>query len=58
VVVGLNLPIGKKEVSVSGIYPDDTYLKDTYSNQLVKVVQGKVKILSEFTTVLLENAKN
>jgi alpha-amylase len=58
VVVGLNLPIGEKEVSVSGIYPDDTYLKDTYSNQVVKVVQGKVKILSEFTTVLLENAKN
>jgi alpha-amylase len=54
VVVGLDLPIGKKEVSVGTIFKNRTKLKDTYSGKTAVVKDGKVKIDSAFGIVLLE----
>ena len=54
VVIGLDLPIGKKELSVGTIFRDGTKLKDAYSGKETTVVNGKVSIDSEFDIVLLE----
>ncbi|MDI1257521.1 MAG: alpha-amylase family glycosyl hydrolase [Flavobacterium sp.] len=54
VVIGLDLPTGKKEITVGGMFADGTKLKDFYSGKKVTVVDGKVTIDSEFTIVLLE----
>lgn len=54
VLVGLDLPKGKKELTVQGVFKDGTTIKDAYSNQSVKVEGGKVIIDSSFDIVLLE----
>lgn len=54
VIIGLDLAIGKKELSVNGLFKDGTFLKDAYSGKPVVVKKGKAIIDSEFTTVLLE----
>ncbi len=54
VVVGLDLPKGKKELSVRFIFKDGDELIDAYSGKEVKVKNGKVIIDSEFDIVLLE----
>ncbi len=54
VIIGLNLPVGQKEVTVASIFKNGTKLKDTYSGKEVLVVNGKVSIDSEFDIVLLE----
>lgn len=54
VVVGLDLPIGQKELSVGSVFADGTKLKDAYSGKEVIVTSGKVTINSEFAFVLLE----
>jgi len=54
VVIGLDLKKGKKELDVSTIFNDGDVLNDAYSNQTAKVKNGKVKINSDFTIVLLE----
>jgi alpha-amylase len=54
VVVGLDLTIGKKEVSVGTIFKNGTKIKDTYSGKTAVVKEGKVAIDSEFGIVLLE----
>ncbi len=53
VVVGLDLPKGKKEVSVENIFKNGTLLKDYYSNKNVEVKDGKVSIDTDFNIVLL-----
>lgn len=58
VVVGLDLPIGKKEIVVDNAFAKAQILKDTYSGQEVKVVNGKVIIDTPFDIVLLEIVKN
>ena len=55
VVVGLDLPKGKKELSVRFVFKDGDELIDAYSGKEVKVKNGKVIIDSEFDIVLLEN---
>lgn len=57
VVVGLELPKGKKEVSVGAIFKNGTTVKDAYSGKTAKVVNGKVTIDSESDIVLLELKK-
>ena len=57
VVVGLDLAIGTKELSVDSIFANGTSLKDAYSGKEVLVVNGKVTIDSEFDIVLLELKK-
>jgi len=54
VVVGLNLKKGTKTLDVSKIFVDDEILRDTYSDQTIKVKNGKAEVNSEFTIVLLE----
>jgi len=54
VVIGLDLPIGAKEISVGTIFKDGTKLKDAYSGKKVEVLNGKISIDTEFDIVLLE----
>ena len=53
VFVGLDLPIGKKELTIEGL-ENGTKLHDAYSGEIVKVKSGKVSINTEFDIVLLE----
>lgn len=54
VVVGLDLPKGKKEISVGAIFANGTKVKDVYSNVEAVVENGKVTLDTNFTIVLLE----
>ncbi len=54
VVVGLNLPIGKKEISVGTIFKNGSKVKDAYSGKTGVVNNGKVILDSVFDIVLLE----
>ena len=54
VVVGLDLPKGKKSLWVKGFFGDGTKLYDAYSDTLVEVKKGKVVFDSEFDIALLE----
>ena len=54
VVVGLDLPVGPKEISVGKIFVDGTKVKDTYSGKISIVSNGKVALDSPFGIVLLE----
>lgn len=54
VVVGLDLPKGKKEIAVGNIFTNGTKVRDTYSNSEATVENGKVIVDTNFTIVLLE----
>ncbi len=54
VVIGLDLPKGKKSLSVKGFFGDGTKLFDTYSETEVMVTNGKVVLENDFDTALLE----
>jgi alpha-amylase len=54
VVVGLDLPIGKKEIFVDKLFENGTKLKDAYSGKFAVVNDGKIVIDSKFDIVLLE----
>lgn len=54
VVVGLDLSLGKKEISVGTIFKNGTKVKDTYSGKTAIVTNGKVIVDSNFDIVLLE----
>jgi alpha-amylase len=54
VVVGLDLPAGKKELSVGTIFPNGTKVKDAYSGKTAVIAKGKATIESDFDIVLLE----
>tara|TARA_R110000868_G_scaffold138463_2_gene352630 strand:- start:6443 stop:8104 length:1662 start_codon:yes stop_codon:yes gene_type:complete len=54
VVIGLDLPIGKKELSVGTVFTNGTKLKDAYSGKETTVTNGKVTIDSSFDIILLE----
>jgi len=54
VVVGLDLPKGKKSLWVKGFFGDGTTLYDTYSDTQVVVKNGKVILENEYDTALLE----
>ncbi|NAS11713.1 alpha-amylase family glycosyl hydrolase [Poritiphilus flavus] len=56
VVVGLDLPQGKKSLWVKGFFGDGTKLYDTYSNTEVEVKNGKVMLDNEYDIALLELA--
>ena len=57
VVIGLDLPKGKKEISVGTQFKNGTKLRDAYSGISTEVTNGKVTIDSKFDIVLLELAK-
>jgi alpha-amylase len=54
VVVGLNLKKGTKTLDVSKIFKDGEVVHDAYSNQDIKVTNGKAKLNSDYNIVLLE----
>nr|WP_293294958.1 alpha-amylase family glycosyl hydrolase [Allomuricauda sp.] len=54
VAVGLDLPKGKKSLSVKGFFGDGTKLFDTYSETEVIVTNGKVVLDNDFDIALLE----
>jgi alpha-amylase len=54
VVVGLDLPIGSKEISVGTIFKNGTKLHDVYSGINAVVLNGKINIDTPFDIVLLE----
>ena len=54
VVVGLDLPIGSKTISVGTIFENGTLLMDVYSGKVTAVFDGKVTVNSEYRIVLLE----
>ena len=54
VVVGLDFPIGKKEITVDNLFANGTKLKDAYSGKTGIVTNGKIAIDSNFGIVLLE----
>ena len=53
VVVGLDLPKGKKTIDVRGVFPDGAKLTDQYSGQNLEVINGKVMVNSDWEIVLL-----
>jgi alpha-amylase len=55
VVIGLDLPKGKKELNVSSVFKEGSMLHDAYSGQMTTVINGRVTIDSDYDTVLLEN---
>ena len=54
VVIGLDLPLGKKEISIGTLFKNGTTLQDAYSGKKVVVENGKISIDTEFDIVLLE----
>lgn len=54
VVVGLDLPKGKKVIDVSKIFEERVMLKDAYSGQKATVENGKITIDSEYNIILIE----
>jgi alpha-amylase len=57
VVVGLDLPKGKKSLWVKGFFGDGTQLFDTYSETRVEVKNGRVTLDTPYDVALLELAK-
>jgi len=58
VVVGLDLKTGEKNISVTGIFKDETELYDYYSGNYVSVKEGYVTLHSEYNLVLLGRKSN
>ncbi len=54
VVIGLDLPKGKKTIWVKDIFKDGIKLFDSYSETTVTVANGKVLLNNEFDVALLE----
>ena len=57
VVVGLDLPEGKKSLWVKGFFGNGTILYDTYSETQVEVKNGKVTLDNPYDVALLELAQ-
>ena len=56
VVVGLDLPAGKKSLWVKGFFGNGTRLYDAYSGTTVEVANGKVILDNPHSGALLELA--
>ncbi len=54
VVIGLDLPIGEKEISVGEIFKNGIKIRDAYSRKTAVVKNGKVKINTNYTLLLIE----
>ncbi|RZJ56261.1 MAG: alpha-amlyase [Flavobacterium sp.] len=54
VIIGLDLPEGKKELPVNSIFENGTKVKDCFSDQETEVIDGKVIIDSKYGIILLE----
>lgn len=54
VVVALDLPKGEKSISVLGVFPDGTVLREYYTGKIVTVKSGKITYTSDAPVALLE----
>ncbi len=57
VVVGLDLPIGKKEIPVGTIFKNGSKVVDAYSKTEATVTNGKITITTNYSLLLLEQKK-
>tara|TARA_B100000809_G_scaffold241179_1_gene264152 strand:- start:538 stop:2214 length:1677 start_codon:yes stop_codon:yes gene_type:complete len=57
VVIGIDFPIGNKNIPVSGVFKDGRVLTDAYSGIEVTVTNGIASINTSYTIVLLELKK-
>lgn len=57
VVIALEYQENDKIIEVNKVFEDGTLLRDAFSEQQVKVVDGKVSISTPFETVLLEKLR-
>lgn len=53
IMIGLDLPIGLKEISVKDIFTENTLVTDYYSGKNATVINGKITIDNSFGMVLL-----
>ena len=53
VVVGLDLPAGKKEIDVRGVFAEGAQVRDYYSGKKGRVKNSKVQVDTKFGIVLL-----
>ncbi len=53
VIIGLNLPKGKKTIPVKGLFPEGTIVKDAYSSASATVINDQLTIDSDAKIVLL-----
>ena len=54
VVVGLDLPLGEKEIIVGTIFAEGSLVNDAYSGKIYRVQNGKVTLNTPYQIVLLE----
>ena len=54
VIVGLDLPKGKKVIDVSKVFEEREMLQDAYSGEKATVENGKITIDSDYNIVLIE----
>lgn len=54
VVIGLDLPKGKKEINVGTIFANGSQVKDAYSGKTAVVKKGKISLETSFTILLIE----
>ncbi|KRD63200.1 alpha-amlyase [Flavobacterium sp. Root935] len=54
VIIGLDLPEGRKELPVNSIFENGTKVRDFFSDQETEVIDGKASIDSKYGIVLLE----
>ena len=55
VVIGLNMAKGEKEINVSTYFADGDKVHDAYSGESTVVIDGEVRVTSDYEMVLLEN---
>lgn len=56
-IIGLDMTLGRKIITVSSVFKDGTKLRDAYSGKEMTVDKGRVVFDSDFSTVLLEENK-
>lgn len=54
VVIGLDLPIGQKEITVGTIFKEGAKVKDAYSGKSTVVKNGHIKLDTSFSVLLIE----
>lgn len=54
IVIGLDLPIGQKEIAVGTIFKEGAKVKDAYSGKSTVVKNGRIKLDTSFSVLLIE----
>jgi alpha-amylase len=54
IVIGLDLPIGQKEIAVGTIFKEGAKVKDAYSGKSTVVKNGRIKLDTSSSVLLIE----